>query len=126
MILSWFAPKRNRGLGIGDLFWTVKKYISLQEATLKEAFETKKEGLHTIVVSVGTWLDKEELTNMASYPYQNNVFGVVNANGLSGIKDRLREVICNSKSRMIFLYKNLIQVENYSRMSTFNRDTVIF
>ena len=67
-----------------------------QEETLREAFESKKLGIHTVVIAVGGWTDMEELVGMASFPYQENLFSVENADALENIRDNLRDVICNS------------------------------
>ena len=75
----------------------------LQEETLREAFESKQQGIHTVVVAVGGWTDMEELVGMATYPYQKNVFNVDNADALEAIKNDLRDVICNSKLCICFV-----------------------
>ena len=58
----------------------------------------KKQGIHSVVISVGKWIDREEQIGIASHPYENNIFGVDKADDLQKIQDDMREHLCNSKN----------------------------
>ncbi len=68
------------------------------QATLSEAMINKKQGIHSVVISVGKWIDREEQIGIASHPYENNIFGVDKADDLQKIQDDMREHLCNSKN----------------------------
>ncbi len=67
-----------------------------KEATLAQAFLAKKQAIHIIVISLGSWIDREELIGMATFPYQKNLISIANVNELDDMKTKLRELVCNS------------------------------
>ena len=64
--------------------------------TLMEAKATRIAGIHVITVGVGNWLDEYELEAMASYPTERNRFHVQDFASLGGLRDRLRDTVCDS------------------------------
>ena len=71
-----------------------------KEATLREATLAKTAGIQLLTVGIGSWLDMNELQNMASYPYQKNMYHVDRFDALSGLLNTFRDYICGSKSRL--------------------------
>jgi len=49
-----------------------------------------------IVIAIGRWLDKLELAEIASAPYQRNQINVPDYNGLPSIRQKLIDMICDS------------------------------
>jgi collagen type VI alpha len=67
-----------------------------KERTLTEAFLAKKMGIHIITVSIGDWIDREELIGMATYPYEKNMIMIDTVDALDGMREKMRELICNN------------------------------
>ena len=63
--------------------------------TLQQATEVKK-NMHLMGISFGEWVDKEELINTVSYPYEKNLFHVSTVEELATMTDEIRNHICNS------------------------------
>ena len=71
-------------------------WIFYLQATLSQARETKK-SVHLMGISFGDWVDREELINTVSYPYEKNLFHVDTIDQLAAIKNEIRSHICNSE-----------------------------
>lgn len=63
--------------------------------TLRQATEVKK-NMHLMGISFGEWVDREELINTVTYPYEKNLFHVSTVEELAAMKDEIRNHICNS------------------------------
>jgi len=71
------------------------------ERTLAEAAKAREDGIHIIVIGIGTWINVVELAGVASYPYQaTRLLLPAGYRSLSSIRDRLRDMICNSESKL--------------------------
>ncbi len=64
---------------------------------MSQSVTNKKAGIQQVVISVGSWIDQEELIGMASYPQHENIYSVDTADNLTSIKDAIRNIACNSK-----------------------------
>jgi len=69
---------------------------SNKDDTIKQVQEAKSRGIHFIVVSIGSWIDIEELQGMASYPHENNLMQVDNVDSLTSILSNMQSFICNN------------------------------
>ncbi len=65
--------------------------------TMQEAYLTKQAGVHIITIGVGGWTDEYELIRLASYPYATNKIDVRRFSALLDVKDRIRNLVCNSE-----------------------------
>ncbi len=63
---------------------------------MSQSATNKKAGIQQVVISVGSWIDNEELIGMASYPQNENIHSVDRADNLTAIKDTIRNLACNS------------------------------
>ena len=68
-----------------------------RDATLQEAVETRKAGIHVIVIGVGQSVGTQELAGIASDPDYENMYTVVNFYALSGIMDSILVGTCNGR-----------------------------
>ena len=70
--------------------------------------QDKDMGILILVVAVGNWLNELEITSIASYPAENNVFQVRNFDSIGEIRSILKEAICNgthnSELFLLFLW----------------------
>ena len=68
-----------------------------KDETLSQAVLTKSGGIHVVTVGIGNWLDMNELENMASYLYSDNLLHVENFAALPSLLNMLRDSICGSE-----------------------------
>lgn len=66
------------------------------ESTVPEAEYTKAQGIHVFSIGVGI-SDPWELNAIASNPPENNVFPIVDWDGLWDISDKLIDNVCRGK-----------------------------
>ena len=91
-----YKGRSNRD-GVYDLIVILTDGNSNDEpATIRQAFLAKKEGIHIITIAVGTWLRKDELDTVASYPAERNSIQVRNFEDLLDIVQDIKNLVCNS------------------------------
>lgn len=73
------------------------------EKTIPQAIEARVNGVHIIVIAIGTDVNRIELEGMASEPKNANIFTLNSINSLMSIKDQIVNSICNG------MYKRSIQ-----------------
>jgi len=80
--------------------------------TLEEATRARRAGLRIVVVGLGTWINQLELAGVASYPYRSSRLLLPSGYGsLPSIRDRLRNIICNSKCNLRVIAVNRLLVQ---------------
>ena len=65
-----------------------------KHATLRESQLVKNAGIGLVTIGVGTYLDRYELSAVASYPYTKNMFITNTVRHLSNFTDRVKRIIC--------------------------------
>jgi len=65
-----------------------------ESATLREAELVRDAGIGLVTIGVGTYLDRYELSAVASYPYTDNMFITNTVRNLSNFTDPVRSIIC--------------------------------
>jgi len=69
-----------------------------KSATLREAELIRAAGIGLVTIGVGTYLDRYELSAVASYPYTDNMFTVNTVRNLSSVDADVRHIICGGPS----------------------------
>lgn len=64
--------------------------------TLQAASQCRLAGITIIVVAAGSWINKEVIYDMASYPFESNTIIASDYNTLSNFNSQLANIICNS------------------------------
>ncbi len=67
--------------------------------TVREAVRNRLEGEHIITVSIGDWINRWELQNIASEDVQENMITVGSYEDLSELWARMPFAVCNGKAR---------------------------
>jgi len=70
-----------------------------KSATLREAELIRDAGIGLVTIGVGTYLDRYELSAVASYPYTKNMFITDTATNLSDFIDPVKRIICGGLSQ---------------------------
>jgi len=65
-----------------------------KSATRREAELVRDAGIGLVTIGVGTYLDRYELSAVASYPYTENMFTVNTVRNLTVFTDRIKRIIC--------------------------------
>ena len=65
--------------------------------TIEQARLTRLDDITILVVSIGTWLNQQELNEIASDPDDKNIFPVPDFDQINDIASDLRKAICNGK-----------------------------
>ena len=68
-------------------------------ATLREAELIRDAGIGVVTIGVGTYLDRYELSAVASYPYTNNIFIINTVRNLTVFIDHVKHIICGGPSK---------------------------
>jgi collagen type VI alpha len=76
-----------------------------RSATQAEAERLRAAGVGIVTVGVGTYLDRYELSAVASYPYSRNMFTVNTVRNLSAVMDSVKRIICGGQSSCHNSYK---------------------
>ena len=66
-------------------------------ASLAEVQNSKLANIGIVTVGIGTYLNLYELSAMASYPYNKNMFQVNTARNMTQFADPIRRIICSSE-----------------------------
>ena len=69
-----------------------------KSATQREAELTRHAGIGVVTIGVGTYLDRYELSAVASYPYTVNMLTVNTVRNLTVLTDRVKRIICGGLS----------------------------
>ena len=69
-----------------------------KSATLRESQLVRDAGIGLVTIGVGTYLDRYELSAVASYPYANNMFTINTVRNLTVLTDRVKRIICGGPS----------------------------
>jgi len=69
-----------------------------ESATLREAELIRDAGIGLVTIGVGTYLDRYELSAVASYPYTKNMFITNTARTLTVFTDSVKRIICGGWS----------------------------
>ena len=72
-----------------------------KSATLRESELVRGAGIGVVTIGVGTYLDRYELSAVASFPYTENMFIVNAVSNLSIIVDPVKRIICAGSSLSI-------------------------
>jgi len=67
-------------------------------ATRREAELIRDAGIGVVTIGVGTYLDRYELSAVASYPYTKNMFTISSVRNLTVFTDRVKRIICGGPS----------------------------
>jgi len=67
-------------------------------ATLREAELIRNAGIGVVTIGVGTYLDRYELSAIASYPYTKNMFITNTAINVTVFVDPVKRIICGGPS----------------------------
>jgi collagen type VI alpha len=67
----------------------------LVDATLAEAELTRLAGIDIVTVGIGSAVDQFVLSQISSYPYQNNMFQVNSLRNISSVVQPVKAVICS-------------------------------
>ena len=68
-----------------------------RQATLRAARQAKAAGVHVLVVIVGNWYNKHEISAIASYPNERNLFHIDRFDQFdSRLRSQLMNLMCNS------------------------------
>ena len=73
-----------------------------KSATLREAELIRTAGIGLVTIGVGTYLDRYELSAVASYPYTDNMFTVNTVRNLSVLIEPVKRVICGGPSSSLY------------------------
>jgi len=65
-----------------------------KSATHLEAELVRDAGIGVVTIGIGTYLDRYELSAIASYPYTKNMFTVDTVRNLSIFIDPVKRIIC--------------------------------
>ena len=72
-----------------------------KSATLREAELVRDAGIGLVAIGVGTYLDRYELSAVASYPYTKNMFIINDVRSLTVVIVPVSRIICESQSSTI-------------------------
>jgi len=75
-----------------------------KSATLREAALVRDAGIGLVTIGVGTYLDRYELSAVASFPYSRNMFTINTVRNLTEHSDKVKRIICGGPSRFIRRY----------------------
>jgi len=81
-----------------------------KSATLREAELVRDAGIGLVTIGVGTYLDRYELSAVASYPYTKNMFIINTVRNLTVFIEPVRRIICGSQSSTIHCSSSLLLV----------------
>ena len=65
-----------------------------KSATRREAELLRDAGIGLVTIGVGTYLDRYELSAVASYPYTRNMFTINTVRNLTVFTDPIKRIIC--------------------------------
>ena len=65
-----------------------------KSATLRESELVRDAGIGLVTIGVGTYLDRYELSAVASYPYTRNMFTINTVRNLTIFTDPIKRIIC--------------------------------
>ena len=65
-----------------------------KSATRREAELVRDAGIGVITIGVGTYLDRYELSAVASYPYTMNMFTINTVRNLTTFTDPIKRIVC--------------------------------
>ena len=68
------------------------------DRTIPEALALKRAGVHITITAVGDDMNPRELTAIASYPFEANIFWTPSQSGLSALIDDVSNSFCNGKN----------------------------
>ena len=80
-----------------------------KSATLREAELLRDAGIGLVTIGVGTYLDRYELSAVASYPYTDNMFVVNTVRRLSNFTEPVKRIICGGSYSSVH-FSNIIIV----------------
>ena len=69
-----------------------------KSATLREAALVRDAGIGLVTIGVGTYLDRYELSAVASFPYTRNTFTINTVRNLTAYSDPVKRIICGGPS----------------------------
>jgi len=72
-----------------------------KSATLRESQLVRNAGIGLVTIGVGTYLDRYELSAVASYPYTKNMFITNTVRHLSNFTDPVKRIICGGPSKLL-------------------------
>ena len=72
------------------------------DRTIPEALALKRAGVHITITAVGDDMNPRELTAIASYPFEANIFWTPSQSGFSALVDDVSNSFCNGKNIIIY------------------------
>jgi len=85
-----------------------------KSATQRESELIRVAGIGVVTIGVGTYLDRYELSAIASYPYTDNMLTVSTVRNLTVLADRVKRIICGGSFSIAFSL--FVQLSNVSSL----------
>ena len=92
-----------------------------KSATRREAELVRDAGIGVVTIGVGTYLDRYELSAVASYPYTKNMLTVETIQNLTVLTDPVKRIICGGQSVSTCPVQAPYSIFHYYRSSHFFR-----